>query len=355
MKKLLILILCFVFVFSGCSSDTSQKQSESAQSDSKNTIDSAPQQLQPKSDADTVVPELTSNEFYHMATNSNRPIAVMIDNDNKSARPQIGLESAYIVYEIIVEGGASRFMALFKNYDIEKVGPVRSSRHYFLDYALENGAIYAHAGWSPQAQADIANLGINNINGLLGSDEKNYWRDSTYDNTWHNMYTSVKKLAEFSKNSKNYSLDGGKSVLEFSKEDIIPDGTDCTQVDFMYSGSYKVGYKYNEEQGEYERFINKTEHMSQTGKVLTAKNIIIYNVANYDLNDGQNVGRQNLNNIGSGEGWYISMGKAEKITWSKNSRGEKTVYRNSDGNPLTVNPGVTFIQIVPKGNSINMY
>jgi len=60
-----------------------------------------------------------------------RPIAVMIDNDTEAARPQIGLEDAYMVYEIVVEGRATRFMALFKDYDLEKVGPVRSSRHYF--------------------------------------------------------------------------------------------------------------------------------------------------------------------------------------------------------------------------------
>ena len=57
-------------------------------------------------------------------------------------------------------------MALFKGKDIEKIGPVRSSRHYFLDYAMENDAIYVHYGFSEQAKADIATLGVNNINGL---------------------------------------------------------------------------------------------------------------------------------------------------------------------------------------------
>ena len=51
-------------------------------------------------------------------------------------------------------------MALFKGQNLEKIGPVRSSRHYFLDYALENDAIYVHYGWSPQAQYDISNLGV---------------------------------------------------------------------------------------------------------------------------------------------------------------------------------------------------
>ena len=88
-----------------------------------------------------------------------RPIAVMIDN-HRGAWPQAGLNKTYLVYEIIVEGGETRLMALFKGKDVDVVGPVRSSRHYFLDYAMENDAIYAHYGWSPKAKNDIKHLNI---------------------------------------------------------------------------------------------------------------------------------------------------------------------------------------------------
>ena len=97
-----------------------------------------------------------------------RPIAVMIDNHNQ-AWPQAGLNQAYLVYEIIVEGGETRLMALFKGVNVDKIGPVRSSRHYFLDYAMENDAIYAHFGWSPQAESDIKRFSINNLNGITES------------------------------------------------------------------------------------------------------------------------------------------------------------------------------------------
>ncbi|MBR3934673.1 MAG: DUF3048 domain-containing protein [Clostridia bacterium] len=348
MKKLLILLICFSFVLSGCSSDKvkTDNKKQTSVSETENTKSDAAKPVE--------VPELTPNEFYTMATNSQRPVAVMIDNDSEAARPQIGLESAYLVYEIIVEGGATRFMALFKNYDLEKIGPVRSSRHYFLDYVMENDAIYAHAGWSPLAQSDIPKLGINNINGILGVDERNFWRDNTYDKTYHNLYTSIKKLSEHAKNSKGYSLKGEDGPIEFLKVDSTPEGTDCTELGFKYSNGYRVGYVYKPEEQTYERYINGKPHMSQTGDVVSAKNIIIYNVANYDLRDGENKGRQNLNNIGSGEGWYVTNGKSEKITWSKEARNAKTVYKNSKGEVLSVNPGLTFIQIIPMGNSINI-
>ena len=117
MKRFLILLLCAIIVFGGCSSKEAAVTSTGE-----------------KTDKTDINEEITENDFYKMATSPKRPVAVMIDNDSEASRPQIGLEDAYLVYEIIVEGGASRIMALFKNYRVEKIGPVRSARHYFLDY-----------------------------------------------------------------------------------------------------------------------------------------------------------------------------------------------------------------------------
>ena len=97
-----------------------------------------------------------------------RAVAIMIDNVG-NARPQAGLNDAYLVYEMIVEGEQTRLMALFKGKNLKKIGPIRSSRHYFLDYALENDAIYVHYGWSPKAKNDITSFNINNINGMVES------------------------------------------------------------------------------------------------------------------------------------------------------------------------------------------
>ena len=96
---------------------------------------------------------------------NDRPIAVMIDN-HSGAWPQAGLQDAYMVYEIVVEGGETILMALFKGTNPEKIGPVRSARHYFIDYAMENDAIYTHFGQSPQAESDIKKYSINDINGI---------------------------------------------------------------------------------------------------------------------------------------------------------------------------------------------
>ncbi len=339
MKKLMIMALCLTLIMGGCAGNNDADLSPAS--------DGAISEAQPETQEEPV------SEFYKMATNGNRPVAVMIDNDDYTARPQIGLEDAYLIYEIIVEGGASRIMALFKDHTIEKVGPIRSSRHYFLDYALENNAIYAHAGWSPQAQNDIKRLGVNNINGLFEDKDKMFWRDNTYNRTYHNLYTSIKKLADYADESKNYSMEATDGPVEFLKKDAEPEGESCTKLSLRYSGFYRVGFDYNAETGLYERSVDGRAHVSQTKDVFTAKNIIAYQVSNYDLNDGQNKGRQNLNNIGSGEGWYITGGKAEPITWSKTDRSAKTEYKKADGSPLKVNPGITYVQIMPKGDTIS--
>ncbi len=274
-----------------------------------------------------------------------RPIAVMIDNDTDAARPQIGLEDAYMVYEIVVEGRATRFMALFKNFDLEKVGPVRSSRHYFLDYAMEHNAIYAHAGWSPKAAKDISALKVNNINGVAG-DGNSFWRDNTYDKTWHNLYTSTKELSARA-DEKKYERSTESNMPNYNLLDETPQGTPVSKISIPYANFYKVGYEYDAEAGNFIRYVNGKTHDSQTGKPIRVKNIIMYTLQNVNLPDTENKGRQDLKNIGSGTGYYFSDGQAVEINWSKETRTGKTEYTLKDGTPLLLNPGNTFIQIVP--------
>ena len=131
-----------------------------------------------------------------------RPYAVMIDN-NVGYNAHAGLQDAYLTYEIIVEGGLTRLMAIFKDQDTELIGPVRSSRHYFLDYALENDAVYGHYGWSEFAKNDISLLGVDNLNGITNA-QGAYWRDKSVKAP-HNVFTSIKNL-KAEATDKNYSV-----------------------------------------------------------------------------------------------------------------------------------------------------
>ena len=275
-----------------------------------------------------------------------RPIAVMIDN-HKGAWPQAGLNEAYLVYEIIVEGGETRLMACFKGKDLEKIGPVRSSRHYFLDYALENDAIYVHFGWSPQAESDISTYKVNNINGIVQS-STDFWRVKD-KKAPHNAVTSTKKILEMATTKGYRTTSSAKSVLNYKTEEVnLEEGTVANEVKIPYSKLHTVEYKYNEATKKYERYARGTKQTDwDTKEPITTKNIIITFAENYTLQDIEKKDRQGLKNIGDKKGYYITNGKAIEIVASKPSRTEKTVYKDLAGNVIEVNDGNTFIQICP--------
>ena len=292
-------------------------------------------------------PEIVEEKKVQIFQGNERPIAVMIDN-HKQALPQAGLNEAYVVYEIIVEGGESRLMAIFKGVEPEKIGPVRSSRHYFLDYALENDAIYAHFGWSPQAEYDISHLGVQNVNGLIESSET-FWRVKD-KSAPHNVATTIEKLKAVAE-KRNYRLTSDDtSVLHYVVDEVnLEEGIAADTVTIPYNGKANtVKYVYNEETKRYQRFSKGVEEKDwATGEAVTTKNIIITFAKNYTLRDSENKGRQGIENIDTLKGYYITNGRAIEITCEKTSRKEKTVYRDLEGNEINVNDGNTYIQICP--------
>lgn len=283
---------------------------------------------------------------------TDRPIAVMIDN-HSGAWPQANLNKAYLVYEIVVEGGETRLMALFKGQNLDKIGPVRSSRHYFLDYALENDAIYVHHGQSPQAQSDFSKLGIERV---VVDNSKTGWRDTSLNvSSEHTLFTSIEKLNKGTNNfrkerNKNYLLNYSADEIDMSS---LEKSSSANKISLVYSSGTKVYYEYDESNKYYLRSTEIGPHTDYvTKEQYHFKNIIAYQIDNYTINDGENKGRQDIKNIGSGSGYYFSDGYMIPIKWKKDSRSSQTKYTYEDGTELKVNDGNTFIQIVPSSGSI---
>ncbi len=296
-----------------------------------------------------VVPEPEVQTF----KGTDRPIAVMIDN-HPGARPQANLNSAYMVYEIIVEGGYTRLMPVFKGVDLDKIGPIRSSRHYFLDYALENDAIYVHFGWSPQAQKDIKTLNVDNINGLVQS-STNFWRVKDKSSP-HDVVTTTAKILSIAEKYKYATTSEKKSVLNYNAREVNLDSElKATDVTIPYDSSNIVNYKYDEKTKMYTRY-SKGELQTEwdSKEPVTTKNIIITFAKNTTLNDGENKGRQTISNIGNLDGYYITNGKAIKITCTKSARAEQTVYKDLQGNEIKVNDGRTWVQICPLAAKVTL-
>ena len=124
-----------------------------------------------------------------------RPYAIMINNIDVSL-PQSGVSQAEMIYEAQVESGITRLMAVFQDVDnIEKIGSIRSARHYYIDFANDNDAIYVHYGQSKYALSRIEDDNIMTIHGLSGYESKVFYRSSDRKAP-HNVYTTGKMLAE---------------------------------------------------------------------------------------------------------------------------------------------------------------
>ena len=277
-----------------------------------------------------------------------RPIAVMIDN-NIGNEKHAGLQDSYLNYEIIVEGGLTRIMAIFKDKDVSLIGPIRSSRHYFLDYALESDAIYTHYGWSPYAEKDITKI-----------------------RAPHNVFTSIKNIQSYA-TAKNYSIKSNDwQLFKYSADEINLNPAEtkskntnneesqqnteevetANQISMTYSNHQARSYSYDSENKYYLRSMNGIAHLDKTTNLqLHYKNIIIEKVENYSLDS---YGRQDLKTVSSGEGYFITNGYAKPITWEKDSRSSKTEYKYKNGKGIVLNDGNTFIQIVPITSNITI-
>lgn len=287
--------------------------------------------------------------------NSNmRPYAVMIPNDAEAKKRQYGIQNAYLVYEITVEGGITRLMALYKDVKVDKIGPTRSSRHYYLDYALESDAIYVHFGWSPYAQSDIKSLGINNLNGLYNPSNM-FWRDKQYSAP-NNAFTNTDNIKKAAEDKKYRTTSDSYQLLKYKKNvDLSSDETykAATNVKVDYLGS-SVKYLYDEANKYYLRYNGDNPHIDlNTNEQVHVKNIIVMNMGISSI-AGDEKGRQELYDVGNGEGYLITNGQSIEITWSKSSRDAKTVYKNKKGEEINVDDGNTFIQIKPTSKSVTI-
>lgn len=313
-----------------------------------------------------------------------RPIAFMIDN-NINAMPQAGLLEADLVYEIIVEGGETRLMLVMQGKDLDKIGPLRSARHYFLDYALENDAIYVHYGQSPQAKEDIESLSISDINGIYES-ESLFWRDSSryaphnavtstaniekiieregFRTTTHQdpvlnyvveqELDSIEEIEQQEQQEKAENQQQSSSVSENNNQEEETQTTsqiqEAWEVTIPYSVYNTVKYEYDPETQTYIRYSRDKKQVDwETEKEVTTKNIIITFIENESIDS---YGRQTLYNIKKADGYYITNGKAIPITCEKTSRSGKTIYKDLNGNELKVNDGKTFIQICPINSEV---
>lgn len=294
---------------------------------------------------------LLTGEWVDEEIAKQRPYAVMLNNIDV-ANPQSGVGDADILYEAIVEGGITRLMGLYGNIDstsktAERLGSVRSARHYYVSFADEYDAIYVHYGQTSYAVKKINKLGIDTINGMTGIGEQAFYRDNSIKMP-HNAFAKLdglKKAVEKGKYRTTYN-EGYEGHFKFYDVDTTPSGEPAKKIELKYSKVIAPVLQYDESTKEYLRFQYNDAHIDyNTKEQLRFKNVIVQFVKEWNI-DSNGYQTMELDDA-SGEGYYITNGVLTKITWKKNESTKFMRYYDAEGKELTINPGKTMISIFP--------
>lgn len=289
-----------------------------------------------------VISELTG-EWIDEKLEKQRPVAVMVNNID-DAIPQSGISGADIIYEMIAEGGITRLMCLFKDYEnLPKLGSVRSARQYFVQVANMHNCIYAHIGYSKLGKKEIDSSGIDNLNGLTGAVSAiTYYRDHTRYAP-HNCYTDGPKIVEGIKvdgYSREYTKDNDKMYIFNTEDTKLNSGNVANKAVIGFRAAYKPYFEYNEEEGVYYRFEYGGPHIDEyTDTQLSFKNVVVIFAEYTTLTDGRN----KVDFDKGGKGYYITDGEYMEIKWHKDN--DVIKYYDNDGNIIKFNPGKTFVEV----------
>jgi len=372
-KKIVALaVICcfFVFAFGACgkkeekktetptSTNTPTATTTTAPTDSPAPTESADPATTEELPSPTPTPEnhdgmvrssLTGKWITEEAANK-RPVACMISNV-QVVDPQSGIGKADILYEAMNGGGVTRMMAVIEDYeDITRLGSIRSSRLYFIQWAMEWDPLFLHYG-GPHIYVDatLNTKGVDNLDGCGNMEGTTFYRDTAIKSP-HNAFASGAGVIKGA-NKKGYSLThtsywAGRHFL-FAEDDspnMLENGTDATYIEPGYKYNYPY-LKYNEEDGLYYRFQFGAAHKDKTtGEQLCFKNVIIQ-ICDCKVLDDENY--LEFATISSGQsGYFITNGKCVPITWSKKSLFAPTKYYYADGTEIQLNTGKTMVCVV---------
>jgi hypothetical protein len=273
-----------------------------------------------------------------------RAMMVSIEN-TPAARPQSGICEAPIVYEFLVEGGITRFLALYRSGIPDKIGPIRSLRPYMIEIAREYNALLLHAGASPEGFEILENKSYPHLDQIYNG--KYYWRNQQKP-TPHNLYTGGYRINDYLDNMLGVEYDN-----RFNFEEIMilsNTKSKAEKININYWGNYNVIYKYSPGENTYYRYLGDLEnpHFCEDNTQITVKNIIVQFVQTSVKDDA---GRLTMDLEGSNKALYFRNGTVSEGYWEKEGQ-ILTKFYNENNKEIAVNPGNTWIQIVPNNTKI---
>lgn len=334
MKKFVCLLLCFVLLFSlgGC------KTKEPSDDGSSSLVVEVPKKpVNPL----TGVRNMEEGEQYY------RPVAIVVNNIKVAQTVQTGVAKADIVYETEAEGGITRLVAVFQNTDkLTQIGPIRSARCAFIDFAHAHGAVFVHHGQEPyHALAQLNhidsyvigenNIGIRKPNGLA-------WEHRLFANT----ETLRQKLSDQGFKMVNETVKNWQNWAD-EEDELTLVGGEAISVTVPFSDSYTTVMRYDASTKKYTKYYkDKLVTDAVTGETLSFKNVFVLTT-----NISPLYSAYVKIDLTQGDGYYFVNGTYVPIKWYKGGTYGAFTFTYVDGTPLTVNAGTSYVCVADKTTS----
>jgi hypothetical protein len=293
---------------------------------------------------------LTGEYGYNPEAVGKRPVAVMINNIDQSL-PQYGIGSADYIYEIVVEGGITRLMAVFGDYtSVPTLCSIRSCRYYYPIIANGLDAIYCHWGMDMTiAKETLERLGIDRFDGD-SSGSGMFYNDENRLEYYAREHTGCLDGSQLPANIENAGFrteakNGGADYMKFADSAELTDISDesCESLEVYFSDSYFSTFTYDKESKKYLKQHSGSPHIdASTGEQLAFTNVFALKTDVSLRDDGYRMDVA----LSGGEGYYFSGGKVKKINWSKADDNSNIRFTDSEtGEELTVNRGKCYIAL----------
>lgn len=376
-KKIALLAASFLFIFSclsGCGSErvpevmepevipvtpeTTEEMKEPEEAEA-----SAPASLviEERESVNGQIQSYLTGEWTDEEIATRRPIAVMIPN-NRPAMPQYGISQAGIIYEAPVEGRITRLMAVFENFDnLERIGPVRSSRDYFVYMATGYEAIYCNWGLAvPYVEELINRDTVYNVSaavvGIHNPADEAFDRVSrpgyAKEFTGYLMIDGLKAAVERLGYDWNYD-DAYVRPFLFAADGVTADYPDNEDARLIYPGgesgdnasgygAYHPYFEYHEDDHLYYRYQDGKAQIDEYNNEQLAVSNIIFQYSNGEVRDAHDYLAFGVH--GEGEAVVFTNGKVIKGTWQRHG-GDFTPakYVDENGEEIVMNQGKTWI------------
>jgi len=284
----------------------------------------------------------------------NRPLAIVLNN-LPEALPLNGVSEADIIYEYPVEGGLTRMLALFQDvFYVEKIGSIRSARHYTVQLANAYDAILVSAGRSPQAQAEVRALGIPFLNEVEGPHREIFFRDRNripgrrVENL-HSVITTGERIFQCLPEYDFRIIHESNYVpsLRFVEDGTPQRGSDANEIRMRFSSAKSTTFLYDSDKRVYNVRQSNTDFIdANDNSRVVITNILFLKTSVTGLQD-DDAGRLDIVTTGSGTGYFANGGKYIRINWSRSDKSSQFTYTHEDGSRLELGIGKTYICILP--------